>query len=258
MIEISPDTSIGRMHPSVQDLVRDFHRAFALCIAPTPAAPKRQLSLHRQDLMSEEVAELAEASTTGDLAHIAQELADVVYIGYGTALVHGIDLDAVIAEVHRANMSKLGPDGHPERRADGKILKGPSYQAPRHRRRAPPPGLVPRGRYGSGMTAAPASPFPSAPQPLTHSQARHARHPSTPRSLRPLKLLPPRLDASGTGHRNTTPTGRLPKPEPAEVHSPPLLRPRPITTRYTDSAVTDLHGSGAALSANVSDRSPPP
>ncbi|MFD5423970.1 MazG nucleotide pyrophosphohydrolase domain-containing protein [Streptomyces sp. NPDC127084] len=118
------------MRPSVQDLVRDFHRAFDLGIAPAPATPAPRLSLHRQDLMAEEVAELAEASATGDLAHIAQELADVVYIAYGTALVHGIDLDAVLAEVHRANMSKLGPNGHPERRADGKILKGPSYQAP--------------------------------------------------------------------------------------------------------------------------------
>ena len=50
--------------------------------------------------------------------------------GYGTAAVHGIDLDAVIAEVHRANMSKLGPDGRPVLRADGKVLKGDCYTPP--------------------------------------------------------------------------------------------------------------------------------
>jgi predicted HAD superfamily Cof-like phosphohydrolase len=53
-----------------------------------------------------------------------------VYVAYGTALVHGIDLDAVIAEIHRANMTKLGPDGGVTRRADGKVLKGEHYRAP--------------------------------------------------------------------------------------------------------------------------------
>lgn len=51
-------------------------------------------------------------------------------MAYGTALVHGIDLDAVIAEIHRANMTKLGPDGRPLLRADGKVLKGEHYRAP--------------------------------------------------------------------------------------------------------------------------------
>jgi predicted HAD superfamily Cof-like phosphohydrolase len=48
----------------------------------------------------------------------------------GTALVYGIDLDAVIAEIHRANMTKLGPDGMVARRAAGKVLKGDHYRAP--------------------------------------------------------------------------------------------------------------------------------
>jgi predicted HAD superfamily Cof-like phosphohydrolase len=34
----------------------------------------------------------------------------------------------VYAEVHRSNMSKLGPDGRPVRRHDGKVLKGPNYR----------------------------------------------------------------------------------------------------------------------------------
>ncbi|AGP51608.1 hypothetical protein M271_26385 [Streptomyces rapamycinicus NRRL 5491] len=73
---------------------------------------------------------MAEASAHSALGHLAHELADVVYVAYGTALVHGIDLDEVIAEIHRANMTKLGPDGRPTLRADGKVLKGPHYQAP--------------------------------------------------------------------------------------------------------------------------------
>ncbi|MFJ3500475.1 MULTISPECIES: hypothetical protein [unclassified Streptomyces] len=59
------------------------------------------------------------------------QVAAVVYLAYGTALVPGVDLDAVLAEVHRADMSKLGPDGRPVLREDGKVLKGPSYRPPR-------------------------------------------------------------------------------------------------------------------------------
>lgn len=73
---------------------------------------------------------MAEVAVAGPLDRLAHELADVVYVAYGTALVHGIDLDAVIAEIHRANMTKLGPDGRVSRRADGKVLKGDHYQAP--------------------------------------------------------------------------------------------------------------------------------
>jgi hypothetical protein len=66
----------------------------------------------------------------GDLQGIAQELADVVYVAYGTALTYGIPLDAVLAEVHRANMSKLDADGKPLLRDDGKVLKSELYRAP--------------------------------------------------------------------------------------------------------------------------------
>ncbi|MFB7468970.1 MazG nucleotide pyrophosphohydrolase domain-containing protein [Streptomyces sp. NPDC056224] len=113
-----------------QDLVREFHRAFGLGVGPGPASVAPELARHRQVLLEEEVAELAEATESGRLADIAHELADVVYIAYGTAAVHGIDLDAVLAEIHRANMSKLGPDGRPSYREDGKVLKGASYRPP--------------------------------------------------------------------------------------------------------------------------------
>ncbi|MFF3325818.1 MazG nucleotide pyrophosphohydrolase domain-containing protein [Streptomyces sp. NPDC002889] len=115
---------------SPAERVRAFHRAFGLDCRSVPTQPSPELALHRQDLLHEEVAELAEAAAEGRLDHVAHELADVVYIAYGTAAVYGIDLDAVIAEVHRANMSKLGPDGRPVLRADGKVLKGDSYSPP--------------------------------------------------------------------------------------------------------------------------------
>ncbi|WP_190121395.1 MazG nucleotide pyrophosphohydrolase domain-containing protein [Streptomyces inusitatus] len=111
-------------------LVQEFHHAFGLDARTTPSEIPPELAAHRHELLAEEVAEVEEVSVAGPLDSLAHELADVVYVAYGTALVHGIDLDAVLAEVHRANMSKLGPDGAPVLRADGKVLKGDHYRAP--------------------------------------------------------------------------------------------------------------------------------
>jgi len=118
------------MSTSPRDLVREFHRAFGLDARSTPTEVPAELAAHRWDMLAEEAAEVAEVSVEGPLDKLAHELADVVYVAYGTALVHGIDLDEVIAEIHRANMSKLGPDGEVARRADGKVLKGEFYRAP--------------------------------------------------------------------------------------------------------------------------------
>jgi NTP pyrophosphatase (non-canonical NTP hydrolase) len=87
--------------------------------------PSLRLTLHQ-----EEHDELVEAIESGDLEAIARELADVVYVAYGSAWSLGLDLDAAIREVHRANMSKLGDDGKPVYREDGKVLKGPNFRPP--------------------------------------------------------------------------------------------------------------------------------
>ncbi|MFK0286724.1 MazG nucleotide pyrophosphohydrolase domain-containing protein [Streptomyces sp. NPDC090499] len=111
-------------------LVREFHHAFGLAARTTPTEVSPELAAHRGELLAEEAAEVAEVAVEGPLDRLAHELADVVYLAYGTALVHGIDLDEVLAEIHRSNMSKLGPDGQVARRADGKVLKGEHYRAP--------------------------------------------------------------------------------------------------------------------------------
>ena len=87
--------------------------------------PELRIRLH-----NEENQELVAALKGNDLADIAQELADVVYVAYGTADALGIPLDKVIAEVHEANMSKLGPDGNAVYSEFGKLLKGPHYRKP--------------------------------------------------------------------------------------------------------------------------------
>lgn len=84
----------------------------------------------RRSLLREECGEYLDAETANDIVGIADALGDMVYVIYGTALTYGIDLNAVITEIHRANMSKLGEDGHPIYRGDGKVLKGPNYIPP--------------------------------------------------------------------------------------------------------------------------------
>ena len=111
--------------PSV--LVREFHDAFGVERGVTDQ--NREL---RARLMAEEAQEAVEALKAEPLDReaVAKELADLLVVTYGTADVLGIDLGEAFRRVHESNMSKLGPDGTPVRRADGKILKGPSYQPP--------------------------------------------------------------------------------------------------------------------------------
>jgi predicted HAD superfamily Cof-like phosphohydrolase len=118
-------------HFSVADAVADFHRAFGLPIQQLPDADiDPGLAQLRMDLVTEEVDELMVASEKGDLVAIADALADIAYVVYGTALTYGIDLDSVLREVHRSNMSKLGADGKPLIRQDGKVLKSDRYRPP--------------------------------------------------------------------------------------------------------------------------------
>jgi len=59
-----------------------------------------------------------------------KELADLVYVCYQYAENMGWFLDEALDRVHKSNMSKLGEDGKPIYREDGKVLKGPNYKLP--------------------------------------------------------------------------------------------------------------------------------
>jgi predicted HAD superfamily Cof-like phosphohydrolase len=63
-------------------------------------------------------------------ADCLKELADLVYVCYQYAENMNWDLDHAMVRVHESNMSKLGEDGKPIYREDGKVLKGPNYQPP--------------------------------------------------------------------------------------------------------------------------------
>jgi predicted HAD superfamily Cof-like phosphohydrolase len=111
--------------------VTEFHKAFDLPMRQIPCADiGESLARLRIALLEEEVGEFVAASEKGDLVAIADALADITYVVYGTALTYGIDLDSVLREVHRSNMSKLGSDGKPLVRDDGKVLKSERYFPP--------------------------------------------------------------------------------------------------------------------------------
>jgi predicted HAD superfamily Cof-like phosphohydrolase len=115
------------------DAVRDFHKSFGLDFE---AAPKANLGdkkhLLRFNLMKEENQEYLEAANNGDLVEVADALGDMLYILCGTIIEHGLHdkIVAVFDEIQNSNMSKLGEDGQPIYREDGKVLKGPNYFKP--------------------------------------------------------------------------------------------------------------------------------
>jgi len=85
------------------------------------------LETMRLKLIEEECKEVHDADSTENLL---KELADLVYVTYGMAATFGWDLDEAVRRVHASNMSKLGEDGKPIYREDGKVLKGPNYKKP--------------------------------------------------------------------------------------------------------------------------------
>lgn len=132
-------------------LVRRFHHVYGLPVQTDGASLERESLDMRMSLIAEEFSELVGAvygraaraeiessyrravaadDGTRDTVETADALADLIYVIYGMALETGIDLAAVLAEVQRSNMSKLGADGKPVYREDGKVLKGPGYFPP--------------------------------------------------------------------------------------------------------------------------------
>lgn len=110
--------------------VREFMEAFGQEVKKTPEFPDSKTVQLRSDLIEEEFHELQEAVLKKDIVGVADALTDLLYVVYGAGHAYGIDLDNCFREVHASNMSKLGEDGKPIYREDGKVLKGPNYWEP--------------------------------------------------------------------------------------------------------------------------------
>ncbi|MCK5400782.1 MAG: nucleoside triphosphate pyrophosphohydrolase family protein [Flavobacteriaceae bacterium] len=115
------------------EAVKAFHAAFKLGYRETPKASLGiEKNMLRYKLMREENEEYLDAANTNDLVEVADALGDMLYILCGTIIEHGFQhkIEAVFNEIQRSNMSKLGEDGEPIYREDGKVLKGPGYFKP--------------------------------------------------------------------------------------------------------------------------------
>ncbi len=84
----------------------------------------------QQRLIDEEYKEFIYAIGNEGYEEELKELADLVYVCFQYAENMEWDLEEALDRVHKSNMSKLGLDGKPIRRQDGKVLKGPNYQPP--------------------------------------------------------------------------------------------------------------------------------
>ena len=110
-----------------------FHTTYGLGVSQNPKAnlgtTKNEL---RFNLMKEENEEYLEAVQNNDLIEVADALGDMLYILCGTILEQGLQhkIEEVFDEIQKSNMSKLGEDGKPIYREDGKVMKGPNYFKP--------------------------------------------------------------------------------------------------------------------------------
>lgn len=113
--------------------VKLFHETYGLGVSDEIKADLGTLKNElRFNLMKEENEEYLEAVQNNDIIEVADALGDMLYILCGTILEHGLQhkIEAVFDEIQRSNMSKLGEDGKPIYREDGKVMKGPNYFKP--------------------------------------------------------------------------------------------------------------------------------
>lgn len=119
------------MKSFISDQAKEFRRGFQVTNSTKPASRTGQ-----RTLIVEEFKEFLDADNQLltdfkiNSADCLKELADLVYVCYQYAENLGWDLDEALDRVHKSNMTKLGEDGKPIRREDGKVLKGPNYQPP--------------------------------------------------------------------------------------------------------------------------------
>ena len=119
------------MRSFISDQAKQFRRGFQVTNSTKPASRTGQ-----RTLIVEEFKEFLDAENqllhgfTVNAADCLKELADLVYVCFQYAENLGWDLDEALNRVHESNMTKLGEDGQPIRREDGKVLKGPNYQPP--------------------------------------------------------------------------------------------------------------------------------
>ena len=113
--------------------VKIFHEIYKLSYKDSPVADIGIDKINlRFKLMAEENQEYFEAAKNNDIVEVADALGDMLYILCGTIIEHGMQdkIEEIFDEIQKSNLSKLGEDGKPIYRNDGKVMKGPNYFKP--------------------------------------------------------------------------------------------------------------------------------
>ena len=115
------------------EAVKIFHEVYKLNYkeSPTTNIGSDKIEL-RFNLMDEENKEYLDAAKNNDLIEVDDALGDMLYILCGTIIEHGMQdkIEEVFDEIQKSNLSKLGENGKPIYRKDGKVMKGPNYFKP--------------------------------------------------------------------------------------------------------------------------------
>jgi predicted HAD superfamily Cof-like phosphohydrolase len=118
-----------RTQMSKTDDVKEFHEAFKIPIGTTTIEELDRVDM-RYRLVEEEFEELEQAMDDSDPVAILDALVDIVYVSIGFAVEMGYDFDTAWERIHASNLDKLGPDGEPIYREDGKVLKPNHWETP--------------------------------------------------------------------------------------------------------------------------------
>jgi predicted HAD superfamily Cof-like phosphohydrolase len=110
-----------------QKKVLEFHQKFFMTISKFPSVTEAENRNLRVKLIQEELGEYKVAAFNHDIEEIADALGDLLYVVYGAAVSHGIDLEPVFNEIHRSNMTKLREDGTIIYNELGKVMKPETY-----------------------------------------------------------------------------------------------------------------------------------
>jgi len=123
-----------------EGIVEEFHNKFKHPIDEPWTSKLLELRLNlireeSQEVMEELVnmimdVERGASVTAVSRGRLLKELCDLQYVLSGTAVSLGLNIEVAFNRVHDSNMSKLGEDGKPVYRGDGKIVKGKNYRPP--------------------------------------------------------------------------------------------------------------------------------
>lgn len=118
------------LNKTIREMLLEFHYVFGHPINHHPTLVPIETARLRHNMLIEEVNEYLKACEEGNLEAIADAIGDIEYVLAGTAVAHGMKVYPLVKEIHESNMTKLGEDGKPIYREDGKVMKGPNYVPP--------------------------------------------------------------------------------------------------------------------------------